>query len=495
MTADSTSSKTVDLILAAFRASPDAITISRLQDGQLLEVNAGFERIAGYTRDEVVGKTTEELDLWSDHDRRRVVHLLRKEGRTTSVDMTLRPRSGAPRECQISCEVLKLDGVPCVVAVTRDVTKKKLVERRLQASEEKFAKAFRSSPDAITISRLSDGLFLDVNEGFQKLSGFSYEQAVGHRAPELGIWRGKDRDRIVELIKRDGRIGNEQVAYRMKSGEIRDFLLSAEIIELEGEPCMVAISRDVTRMRSIENEREELIEQLESQNAELERFTYTVSHELKSSLVTIRGFTGLADRHTEEGDVAAARRANLKVQSAAETMQQHLENLLELSRIGRVLNLPEPVSLSELAGDAAELLESLLKEKGAVLRIPEDLPVVVVDRLRIREVFQNLIENAVKFADRDGRPQIRINATSDGSEVSCCVEDDGIGIEPHHADKVFDLFQRLDPDVDGTGVGLALVKRIIEVHGGRIWIESDGSGHGTRVCFTLRHAEPPSGEA
>jgi PAS domain S-box-containing protein len=235
-------------------------------------------------------------------------------------------------------------------------------------------------------------------------------------------------------------------------------------------------------------EAQRLIHELEAKNAELERFTYTVSHDLKSPLITIRGFIGFVEQDAERGNLERLRADLARIGEATNKMQDLLEDLLELSRVGRIANPAEVIPLAAVAHEAAELVAGQLTSRGVQLSIAADLPQVLGDRVRLREVFQNLIDNAVKFMGDQAEPRIEIGVRRAGSEVVCFVRDNGRGIDPRYHDKVFNLFDKLDPQSEGTGVGLALVKRIIEVHGGRIWVESEGGGGGATFCFTL--AEP-----
>ncbi|MCP3964397.1 MAG: hypothetical protein GY719_41745 [bacterium] len=238
-------------------------------------------------------------------------------------------------------------------------------------------------------------------------------------------------------------------------------------------------------------EREHLIEDLEAKNQELERFTYTVSHDLKSPLVTIKGFLGLLEKDAAAGDADRLQRDVERIGAAADTMGQLLGELLELSRIGRMVNPPEDVPLAGLVAEALEVVAGRIGENGVAVEIAPDLPVVRGDRVRLLEVMQNLVENAIKFMGDQPAPRIEIGARQDPGEPSPVfyVADNGIGIEPRFHDKVFGLFERLDQQVDGTGVGLTVVKRIVEIHGGRIWVESEGEGRGTTFCFTLPDEE------
>ncbi len=232
-------------------------------------------------------------------------------------------------------------------------------------------------------------------------------------------------------------------------------------------------------------EQERLIEELEIKNAEMERFTYTVSHDLKSPLVTIKGFLGFLRQDAAAGKAERMERDMAKIGAAADRMGRLLDELLELSRIGRIINPASEQSLTELAREAAEVVAGQIGERGVEVEIAGDMPVVIGDRQRLVEVLQNLIDNGVKFMAEEPSPRIEIGFRENGEETVFTVRDNGQGIDPEYQDKVFELFERLDLETDGTGIGLALVKLIVEVHGGRVWVESDGPGCGSTFCFTL----------
>jgi PAS domain S-box-containing protein len=252
-----------------------------------------------------------------------------------------------------------------------------------------------------------------------------------------------------------------------------------------GQPVrMSGICMDITDRKQAEEARESLLTELEQKNAELERFTYTVSHDLKSPLITIRGFLGLLREDALNGDIHQIDQDIIRISSATEKMQELLSDLLTLSRVGRIASPPERVNLGKIAQEARELLAGTIQEHGITLTIAPDLPDVFVDQTRIREVLTNLIENAIKF--RGGQePRVDIGVHYDEGHPVFYVRDNGIGIEPEYLTRIFGLFEKLDPKSEGTGIGLAIVKRIIEVHGGKIWVESAGPGQGTTFWFTL----------
>ena len=249
--------------------------------------------------------------------------------------------------------------------------------------------------------------------------------------------------------------------------------------------AVLGLAYDITERVRAEEEREALIAELEAKNAELERFTYTVSHDLKSPLITIQGFLGLLEQDAARGDAERMRADLARISNAVEEMQRLLNELLELSRIGRLVNPPEEVGLGELVREALDLVAGRLAERSVEVEIADDLPVVYGDRSRFREVLENLIDNSVKFMGDQPAPRIEIGARRDGEETVLYVRDNGVGIDPRYHERIFGLFEQLDPKAEGTGVGLAIVKRIVEVHGGCVWVESAGVGQGSTFYFTL----------
>lgn len=235
--------------------------------------------------------------------------------------------------------------------------------------------------------------------------------------------------------------------------------------------------------------REKLIQELETKNAELERFTYTVSHDLKSPLVTITGFLSYLEADVTSGNMERFRQDAERIRSAVEKMHTLLGELLELSRIGRLINPSGLIPFEELANNALELAHGQLESLRVTVSLRPNLPAVYGDPQRLTESLQNLIDNAAKFMGNQPDPQIEIGYDGDENGLSIFfVRDNGMGIPHELQGRIFGLFEKLDSRSEGTGVGLAIVKRIIEVHGGRIWVQSE-MGKGSTFFFTLPKKE------
>jgi PAS domain S-box-containing protein len=290
----------------------------------------------------------------------------------------------------------------------------------------------------------------------------------------------KTRGKIIGLIALDGRSRGQFTEHH---AELAVTFANQLAIALDNVRLFSELQNDL-------EERRKLIAELESKNAELERFTYTVSHDLKSPLFTIRGFLGYLEQDALAGDHVRLKSDIQRITDATDKMQRLLNELLELSRVGRLRNEYSSFSMSELAHEASELVQGRLMARGIRLSIEPCLPMIYGDRPRLTEVLQNLLDNAAKFMGDQKQPHIEVGCggVEDG-RLLFYVRDNGMGIAAEHSDRVFGLFNKLDPRTDGTGIGLALVKRIVEVHGGRIWVESE-AGKGATFYFTL----PASGQ-
>jgi PAS domain S-box-containing protein len=360
------------------------------------------------------------------------------------------------------------------------------IERR--ASDSRLMAVLDTVVDAV-ITIDEQGIVQSFNRAAERIFGYPADEVLGRKVnmlmPEPYC---SEHDRYIENYLRTGipkiiGIGREVVGKR-KDDATFPMELAVSEARVGGQRIFTGIIRDISERRQAEHERDRLIAELESKNAEMERFTYTVSHDLKSPLITIRGFLGLLEKDMAAGDAKRLKEDITHIQEAVRRMQMLLDELLTLSRIGRLSNPPREIPMSELAREAVEQVAGQIKERGVQVVIAPDLPRVHGDYPRILEILQNLVDNAVKFAGDQPEPRVEIGAREEGEETVFFVRDNGIGIDPRYHQKIFGLFERLSADTDGTGIGLALVKRIVEVHGGRIWVES-AVGRGTTFLFTL----------
>ncbi len=362
----------------------------------------------------------------------------------------------------------------------------------LQLSETRFRATFQQAAVGVAIIG-ADGGFLGVNSKQCDIVGYSTEELLAMKSQQ--ITHVEDRPSTLALFQKalDGEIKNYAIEKRFirKDGSHVWINQSVSLVrDLNSVPAyFISVSEDISARRETEQEKERLIDQLQDKTTELERFIYTISHDLKSPLITISGFLGFLEEDFRSQNAAGFNSTVSRISLASERMKQLLDELLELSRIGRQMSPPQQVDLGSLVAEAMEVVAGRISAAGAMVEVQSALPQVEVDRQRLLQVYENLIDNAVKFSANSQPPRVWIGARLDGSEPVFFVGDNGIGIKPAYLDKVFDLFEKLDPRSSGTGVGLAITHRIITIHGGRIWAESDGEGRGAVFCFTLPNRE------
>ncbi len=306
-------------------------------------------------------------------------------------------------------------------------------------------------------------------------------------APEIGVSDRVDLqfqgivlslEQLEALQNLDYRRHSEQLDARIR----RDNLVFGGFLV-----TVILLSYLLIRLTSnrIKANQDQFTAELEDKNAELERFVYTVSHDLRSPLVSIKGFVGLMQKDIKRNDLQKVLEDGDRISQAADDMGNLLEGLLELSRIGRVINPSVSGSLVDLVTRAAHSLQEKIEQRGVTLKIDPNMPDFWGDELRLFEVFQNLLDNAIKFMGDQKAPRIEITARRNNDLLICAVSDNGTGIEPEYHERIFNLFERLDHGIEGTGIGMSLVKRIVEAHGGTIDVESDGQGKGSTFILTL----------
>ena len=336
-----------------------------------------------------------------------------------------------------------------------------------------------------------------VAGAFEQISGYPVEE-FNARGGWVSTIHPDDLDQDahdMELLRHNQQVISELRTIH-KDGTIRWVKSYAHPVWDEEKNQLVGIYgavQDITDRKRIEHERENLIQDLEAKNQELEQFTYTVSHDLKAPIITIKGFLGFLGADAQAGDKERIEADIQRINEATDRMHELLTDLLELSRIGRKMNAPEMISFESLVNEVIEIMNGRLRERQVEVIVNGGFPDVYGDRQRLLEVVQNLMDNAAKFMGDQLHPLIEIgqDGREENGNATFFVRDNGIGIAPEFHERVFGLFNRLNPGIEGTGIGLALVKRIVEFHGGRVWIQSE-AGSGATFYFTLPTVPPIS---
>ncbi len=512
------------------------------RDSRYIAVNNQFEKVAGRKAGDIIGKT--DLDIWSEDFARNyreddLIVINTKQQRTLEekqIDYKGKEDWVETTKTPIFNETNEVIGT---TGIARNITERKEAEIQEQFRREMLERVvelgkYVTEADNLTgtIKKIWHGVHDSL--GYDKLAIFLYNfennsmddtigtDNNGNMVENWDIWfpigEGTTFSKLLE--KPDGfyLTRNYTIENKIPEGHemygVKDFVAVAawagekpvavicadnsitkrpispqqlEALRLFGGYAGLAIenARLQETIQSESLQRKRFIEELEAKNAELERFTYTVSHDLKSPLVTIVGFLGYLEKDARQGNIEKLERDINRIQQAAEKMQALLKDLLELSRIGRLMNPPIEMPFREIVQEALDLTHGQIETSSAIIEIQDTGTKIHGDRIRLVEVLQNLIDNAIKFRDAHTIPRIQIgDFKSEKDETVFFVKDNGIGINPEYHEKIFGLFNKLNTETEGTGIGLALVKRIIEVHGGRIWVESQ-AGKGATFYFTL----------
>jgi light-regulated signal transduction histidine kinase (bacteriophytochrome) len=249
---------------------------------------------------------------------------------------------------------------------------------------------------------------------------------------------------------------------------------------------MIGFESDVTELKLAQEALARKAQELSRANAELEDFTYSVSHDLKEPLRAIEAFSAfLAEDYSDKLDEEGRRYISV-VRENAVRMRDLIEDLLRLSRMGRVQHERTTVSAGALVEDVCRDLAFALEEKNVDLRVQPGLPAISCDEVHMKQVFKNLISNAIKFNDKP-QPVVEVTCRDDNGAYTFSIRDNGIGIDQQYHDKIFKIFQRLNrrEDYKDTGVGLTICKKVVEAHGGTIWVEGSRAGEGTTFSFAI----------
>jgi PAS domain S-box-containing protein len=457
-------------------------------------VDRRWADILGYSLEEIEPRVSFWRSLIHPDDRPGITEEWNKhmEGRSSfyEAEHRMKAKSGEWKWVLARGTVVERDqdGKPLRFSGTVfDVTARKRSEERLL----QLSKVFMESIDPIFIRDL-EGTIVDLNEAAETTYGWSRSELIGQSIKKIVSSDGHDRaDELNERCKRGERIGSFEALHCTKAGEAIPVLSSLSLLtDSQGKPVgMTTITKNLSDLKRTEAMLRSRTEELERSNRELEEFASIAAHDLREPLLAISAYVRVLKRRSQDNLDSEALRCISQTLAATERMDALIQSLLSYSRLGSGPLSVKPTDFNEVLGVALTNLKPVIDECAAAVT-SETLPTLRADSTMMAQLFQNLLSNAVKF--RGDRPlAVRIGALKRDRTWVFYIRDNGIGIEQLHFDKIFRLFQRVDigSERPGTGIGLANCKKIVEQHGGRIWVESE-LGKGSTFFFEVPEKEP-----
>ncbi len=483
---------------AVFRQGPTAIFITHFERKTIVDMNAAAEALFGISGGPPYDIPTTSIMV--DPDQMPVIReRFSREGMFSGLPVRMRNvTTGVVSPVLVSATLVEEAGVKYTINTALDITAEVAARNALQASEARFSAAFHFSPVAMTITRLADGRILEVNQADERILGYTREETLGRTTLENGAWPDPEaRRQFVTDLARTGRILGAERRMRTKAGTMMEAKVYAERVELNGEACILAATLDVTQEKrqaeeiralneSLEARVRERTAQLEAANAELEAFSYSVSHDLRAPLRAIDGFTNLLVLDLKERLSVQEQELVERILANTRRMARLIDDLLDLSRMGRAEFKRVDVDLSGMATEILMQLARTEPERQVAWQI-QPMMRASCDAGLVRILLENLLGNAWKFTGKQAGAKVKF-ATERQADGSLCwvVEDNGAGFDMRYAAHLYTAFARLHrmDEYEGTGIGLAIVRRILERHGGRIWAQST-PGQGASFRFTL----------
>ncbi len=454
--------------------------------------------IIGRSPEDIIGKTP--FDLMPPDEAKRVAVLF-SEIVANKAPIKDLENWNIGKSGELIC--LLTNGVPILDAagnlkgyrgVDKDITERKRAERQLRESEEKYKVLFEGSSLGILATDIETKRFVFANPSMCRMLGYSEGELLQLGLSDIHPMDAQAQIKSgMEIQVREGASLIREIPCLRKDGTQIFADIGGASTFVKGRRLIVGFFTDVTERKLAEEEISRKSKELEEKNEELNRFIYAVSHDLRSPLVTIQTFQGHLEQDILSQDEARVKKDLHYIHSAADKMGRLLDEIRNLSRVGRISNPAVESPLQAIVKEALDLVAGRITARGVRVDVTEEPVVLYGDRTRLVEVYQNLVDNAAKFLGDQLSPRIEIGVEQAGEEMVLYVSDNGIGISPEAQPSVFGLFHKLDPGAEGEGIGLALVKRIVEVHGGRIWVESDGPGKGTTFRFTLAKTKRSAG--
>jgi len=367
----------------------------------------------------------------------------------------------------------------CLIVTMRDFTERRRAEEALRASEKKYHSLVDNTLVGVYQTNFQGDL-LYANDTLMKLLEFESTEQMLATGAMAKFKNKKDREILLESLRKHGVINDFETELLTMTGKTKNVLLSEAVYE----DILIGTVMDITERKRAEEKLKESMDGLVRSNKELEQFAYVASHDLQEPLRMVASFTQLlAKRYHGQLDADADEYINYAVEGATR-MQRLINDLLMYSRVGTRGKPFEPVDCSSVLGQAVVNLSAAIEETCAVITTDE-LPTVMADESQFVQLFQNLLLNSIRFHG-EVPPLVHISVEKKDSNWLFSVRDNGIGIDPEFKDRIFVIFQRLHgkEDYPGTGIGLAICKKIVERHGGQIWVESE-PGQGAAFRFTI----------
>jgi PAS domain S-box-containing protein len=457
------------------------------EDGTILQASNSWCEITGYTREELA--TVADWTERAYGERKTLVQggidrLYDLGHRLAEGDFTIRTKSGSTRIWEFSSAPLGRlpDGRRLVISMAMDVTERRQAEQSLAALFSRQEAILAAVPDIITEVD-NDRIYTWANQAGLAFFG---DDVIGREAAFYFVGEQTTYQSVQPLFDDQQDLLYVESWQRRKDGQLRLLAWRCRVLKDENGNVTGALSsaRDITEHKAAEVQLTRTLAELERSNKELEQFAYVASHDLQEPLRMISSFTQLlAQRYEGQLDDKAQQYIRYAVDGALR-LQTLIDDLLAYSRVGTRGQPLEPADSHAVLGEAIRNLVATIGENRAIIT-NDDLPMVRADAAQLVLVFQNLLSNAIKFR-REEVPRVHVSAQDHGGEWVFSVQDNGIGIEPQHAERIFVIFQRLHTreEYPGTGIGLAVCKRIVERHGGKIWFESE-PGNGTKFFFSV----------
>jgi PAS domain S-box-containing protein len=486
-------------MLAAIVESSDDAIISKNLDGMITQWNKGAEKIYGYTESKIVGKPISTI-IPPDHQDELVAILSRvSRGERVPHFETVRVTKGGVRlDVSLAVSPIRDSGgrISGASSVARDITEQKRADEALRVANAHNRSLFEASLDPlVTIS--PDGKITDVNDATEKATGRSRAELIG--TDFCDYFTEPDRARSgYQQAFHEGRVRDFELTIRRKDGHLTPIIYNASVYGYEPGAVtgLFAAARDISERKRAEEELQKLNEELErrvadrtaqlqASNQELEAFTYSVSHDLRAPLRHIDGFSKLLANKYRAELSPDAQDYIATIRESVQQMGMLIDDLLSLARVGRKQLSMEVTGLNSIADEVVAELKHAYPDRAIEWNV-RTLPFVECDPNLMKQVFANLLANAVKFTRPRTPAVIEVGASGDGGSPVVFVRDNGVGFSMKYANKLFGVFQRLHraEDFEGTGVGLATVQRIIHKHGGRVWAEA-ALGRGATFFFTV----------